>query len=90
MTRVVIRYCPKCKWLLRAAWMAQELLSTFEAELGELALQPGGSGEFTVEADGTRVWCRKEQNGFPDVTELKRRVRDIIAPEKPLGHSEKK
>jgi selenoprotein W-related protein len=90
MNRVVIRYCPKCKWLLRAAWMGQELLTTFEAELHELALQPGESGVFQVEANGIRVWCRKEQGRFPEITELKQLVRDVIAPGKPLGHSEKK
>jgi selenoprotein W-related protein len=90
MNKVEIRYCTKCRWLLRAAWMAQELLTTFEAELAELSLKPGDSGEFTVSANGIRVWCRKEQGRFPDITELKRLVRDIIAPEKSLGHSEKR
>lgn len=32
--RLEIEYCTQCRWLLRAAWMAQELLTTFEAELG--------------------------------------------------------
>ena len=26
---IVIIYCTQCQWLLRAAWLAQELLSTF-------------------------------------------------------------
>ena len=34
--RIEIRYCVKCRWLLRSTWMAQELLSTFEDELDEL------------------------------------------------------
>jgi selenoprotein W-related protein len=38
--RIVIAYCTQCHWLLRAAWMAQELLSTFSADLGEVALAP--------------------------------------------------
>ena len=38
--RVEIEYCTQCRWLLRAAWMAQELLSTFEAEIGEVAPRP--------------------------------------------------
>lgn len=42
--RVTITYCTQCQWLLRAAWLAQELLSTFAAELGEVALQPGSGG----------------------------------------------
>ncbi|HEU5015811.1 MAG TPA: Rdx family protein [Roseiflexaceae bacterium] len=39
--RVAIRYCTQCRWLLRAAWMAQELLTTFVTELGGVALVPG-------------------------------------------------
>jgi selenoprotein W-related protein len=89
MNKVEIRYCTKCRWLLRAAWMAQELLTTFEAELSELSLKPGEVGEFDVYANDSRVWCRKEQGRFPDITELKRVVRDIIAPEKSLGHSDR-
>ena len=89
MNKVEIRYCTKCRWLLRAAWMAQELLTTFEAELAELSLMPGDSGEFTVTANGSRVWCRKEQGRFPDITELKQLVRNVIAPDKSLGHSDR-
>jgi selenoprotein W-related protein len=89
MNKVEIRYCTKCRWLLRAAWMAQELLTTFEAELTELSLMPGEVGEFDVYANGRRVWCRKEQSRFPDITELKQLVRDIIAPDKSLGHSDR-
>ncbi|TIP36311.1 MAG: selenoprotein, partial [Mesorhizobium sp.] len=29
-----ITYCTQCQWLLRAGWMAQELLSTFGTDLG--------------------------------------------------------
>jgi selenoprotein W-related protein len=39
--RIAIRYCTQCHLLLRAAWMAQELLSTFGTDLGEVSLQPG-------------------------------------------------
>ena len=88
--RVEIRYCTQCRWLLRAAWMAQELLSTFEQELNELALQPGTGGIFDVHANGELVWSRKEQGGFPEITELKQRVRDVIAPERDLGHADRK
>lgn len=87
--KVAILYCPKCRWLLRASWLAQELLSTFEAELGEVGLQPADSGVFQVIAEGTTVWDRKVDGGFPDAKELKCRVRDVIAPEKGLGHSDR-
>jgi len=86
--RIEIRYCTQCRWLLRAAWMAQELLTTFQDEASEVALVPGTGGIFDVSVDGERIWSRKEAGRFPEMAELKRLVRDRIAPEKPLGHSE--
>jgi selenoprotein W-related protein len=87
--RVEIRYCTQCRWLLRAAWTAQELLTTFEAELGEVALVPATGGVFEVRVDGVLVWSRAEQGGFPELRELKQRVRDVVAPGRDLGHSER-
>ncbi|MGH6934156.1 MAG: SelT/SelW/SelH family protein [Dongiaceae bacterium] len=86
---IEILYCTQCRWLLRAAWMAQELLTTFEQELGEVALRPGTGGVFEILVDGHVIWSRKVENGFPSITELKQRVRDRIAPDKPLGHSDR-
>lgn len=88
--RVEIHYCTQCRWLLRAAWMAQELLSTFDDELGELVLKPGTGGVFEVIADGDVVWSRAGEGRFPEITELKQRVRDRIAPERSLGHADRK
>lgn len=88
--RVSIEYCPKCRWMMRAAWMGQELLTTFENEIGELALIPSGVGIFTVKAGDVVVWDRKEQKRFPEMKELKQLVRDVIAPERALGHSDRK
>ena len=82
-------YCSQCRWLLRAGWTAQELLTTFAAELGEVALVPGGSGIFEVWLNDELIWSRKEQRRFPELKELKQRVRDRIAPEKDLGHSDR-
>jgi selenoprotein W-related protein len=87
--RVEIQYCRQCRWLLRAAWMAQELLTTFENELGEVALVPGTGGIFEVRVDGELVFSRKQEGRFPESKELKQRVRDHIAPDKPLGHSDR-
>ncbi len=88
--RVEIEYCRQCRWLLRAAWMAQELLTTFEEELRGVTLLPGTGGVFVVRVNGTILWSRKDEGRFPDITELKRRVRDAIAPEKPLGHADRR
>ena len=89
-SRVEIRYCTQCRWLLRATWMAQELLTTFEAEIGQLILAPGTGGVFEVRVDGVLVWSRSEQGRFPELKELKQRVRDRIAPGRDLGHSDRR
>lgn len=84
--RVRISYCSQCRWLLRAGWMAQELLSTFEGDIAALTLEPGTGGIFEIHVDDQRIWSRKEEGGFPEISELKRRVRDRVAPEMELGH----
>jgi selenoprotein W-related protein len=86
--RIEIEYCTQCRWMLRAAWMAQELLTTFNTEIGEIALIPGTGGVFEIRVDTETVWSRVADGGFPEIKELKRRVRDRIAPEHDLGHSE--
>ena len=87
--RVEIEYCTQCRWLLRAAWMAQELLSTFEAEIGEVALVPGSGGVFEVRVEGKGLWSRQERGRFPEIKELKQLVRDAVAPGKSLGHADR-
>jgi selenoprotein W-related protein len=86
MAAVSITYCTQCNWQLRAAWMAQELLSTFGTELGSVALVPGTGGVFEIRLDGELIWERKRDGGFPDVKQLKQMVRDRIAPGRDLGH----
>jgi selenoprotein W-related protein len=88
--RLEIEYCTQCRWLLRAGWMAQELLTTFPADLGEVALVPGSGGVFEIRLDGETIWSRAARAGFPELPELKRIVRDRIAPERRLGHSERR
>lgn len=83
---VIITYCTQCRWLLRSAWMAQELLSTFEQDIAELTLRPGTGGIFEIWVNRQRVWSRKEDGGFPGASELKQRVRDVIDPDRELGH----
>jgi selenoprotein W-related protein len=85
---VTITYCTGCKWLLRSAWMAQELLTTFEADLDELSLRPGSGGIFEVQLNGKRIWSRKDAGRFPDIKELKQLVRNEIAPDRSLGHTD--
>ena len=87
--RVSITYCPRCRWLLRAAWMAQELLVTFERELGEVALRPGDEGLYEVRLGDEMIWSRAVEGRFPEPKELKQRIRDRIAPGRELGHSDR-
>jgi selenoprotein W-related protein len=87
--RVEIEYCTQCRWLLRAAWLAQELLTTFEQELGEVALVPGTGGVLEVRLDGEVIFSRAREGRFPESKELKQSVRDRIAPDKSLGHSDR-
>jgi selenoprotein W-related protein len=86
--RIEIEYCTQCRWLLRATWMAQELLTTFQSEVGELALLPGARGVFEVRADHEIIWSRADRGRLPEIKELKQLVRDRIAFEKDLGHSD--
>jgi selenoprotein W-related protein len=87
--RIHIKYCTQCRWLLRASWMAQELLTTFQDEVGEVALIPGTGGVFEIGVNDEIVWSRKDEGRFPDIKELKQLVRDRIAPGRDLGHSDR-
>ncbi len=88
--RVEIQYCTQCRWLMRAGWMAQELLVTFEQELGEVALIPGTGGVFDIRLNGQLIFSRKQAERFPEMKELKQLIRDQVFPDKPLGHSDRK
>jgi selenoprotein W-related protein len=83
---ITITYCTQCNWLLRSAWMAQEILSTFGAELASVTLVPGTGGIFEIHFEDALVWERKASGGFPDSRVLKQMVRDHIDPERNLGH----
>jgi len=84
-----IVYCTQCRWLLRAAWMAQEILTTFEGDLGGVALTPGAGGVFEVRSGADTIWSRQSRGRFPEIKELKQLVRDRVAPGRELGHSDK-
>lgn len=86
---IEIEYCTQCRWMLRAAWLAQELLTTFEQEIGGVTLIPGTGGTFEVRHGTEALWSRRQEGRFPEAKEIKQRVRDAIAPDKPLGHSDR-
>lgn len=87
---VTIEYCPKCGWMLRSAYFAQELLSTFSGELGGVTLKPSEtSGTFIISVNDDLIFDRKTKGRFPEIKELKQLFRDIACPEKSLGHSDR-
>lgn len=87
---ITIEYCPKCGWLLRSAWMAQELLTTFTNDLREVALRPSEvSGRFQILLNDEMLFDRKIAGHFPEAKELKQIVRDKIDPTRSLGHSDR-
>jgi len=88
--RVEIEYCSQCRFVLRASWFVQELLSTFGNDLGEVALIPGTGGIFEVRLNGDVLWNKKQQGRFPEPKEIKQLIRDRIAPGRDLGHSDRK
>lgn len=104
LPRVAIRYCTQCRWMLRAAWVGQELLTTFSTAIGEIALIPATGGLFSVtltyeavsetgegkDVKEVLLWDRKTEGGFPEAKVLKQKLRDHIEPERDLGHSDKK
>ena len=84
---IEIEYCTKCRWLSRASWIAQELLSTFSSEIGGITLIPSDiSGIFEIRCGREILWERGENKGVPEIKPLKQKMRDIIAPDKNLGH----
>jgi selenoprotein W-related protein len=71
---------------LRAAWLAQELLTTFESELDEVALRPGSGGIFEVSLNGEVIASNADGAPMPDPAQVKRLLRDRIAPGRQIGH----
>ncbi len=85
---IEISYCTQCRWLLRAAWLAQELLTTFEQDLSSVSLKPGSNGIFDITLNQQLLYSRKLAGRFPEAKEIKQLVRDCIDPDRDLGHSD--
>lgn len=84
---IEIEYCPKCGWLTRSAWMAQELLNTFVEDIRGVMLTPSEKGgTFLIKINEEVLFDRKQMDRFPEIKELKKLVRDVINPNKNLGH----
>lgn len=83
---VEIAYCRQCGHLLRAGWMAQEILRAFEEELDAVVLRPAGGGAFLVSLDGEVLFSRREAGRFPEPREIKQRIGERIGSPRRFGH----
>lgn len=71
--------------------MAQELLTTFTDDLHGVLLQPSETGgTFMIRIDDQLIFDRRTEGQFPEIKALKQLVRDVVNPDKNLGHSDKK
>jgi selenoprotein W-related protein len=70
--------------------MAQELLTTFAAELGGVLLRPSETGgAYMIWLGEEKIFDRRDTGHFPEIKYLKQAVRDHVNPEKSLGHSDR-
>ena len=77
--------------MLRSAYFAQELLSTFTDDIKGVLLEPSElPGRFKISIDNKLIFDRKREGRFPEIKELKQLVRDVVNPGKSLGHSDVK
>ncbi|KAI0269240.1 Rdx family-domain-containing protein [Gloeopeniophorella convolvens] len=97
---VSIEFCDRCRWLHRATWTSTELFLTFPPPaLKSITIVPLNSddtaGRFRVwltaneGASPILMWDRKVEGKFPELKDLKQRIRNFIQPDRSLGHSDK-
>ena len=88
---ISIEYCPKCGWMLRSAYMAQELLTTFTNQIKGVLLVPSETGgAFIISVNDQIIFNRKDMQRFPEIKELKKLVKDLVDPQMDLGHTDHK
>jgi len=85
---VEIEYCAQCRFVLRASWMAQEILMTFGENIESLNLKPSSGGVFTIRLNDEILFSKKEEGRFPESKEIKQMIRDRVLPDMDLGHSD--
>src|SRR5258708_26975605 len=80
---ITIEYCPQCGWLLRAAYMAQELLTTLAVHLHPVSLQPATLARtYIISIDGELLFDRRRVPRFHQVKELRQRIPHKVSPQK--------
>ena len=83
---IEIKFCPKCNWLSRATLISQELLSTYQSDLSSVTLVPSESGVFDIVCNQSLIFSRKQESSLIDIAIIKQRIRDLIDPDRNLGH----
>ena len=83
---ITINFCTKCGWLMRAAWMAQEIINTYVSDIQSVNLVPGEDGKFEIFCNKQVIFLRHQEGKFIEIKEIKKRIRDFIDPERSLGH----
>ena len=68
---ITIKYCTQCQWMLRATWIAQEILSTFEEDISTISLEPGKGGVFEIQVNEILIWSLKKERKFPQPKDFK-------------------
>ena len=69
-----IVYCASCSYLPRALWMAGEILSEIQHDVGDLTLVPGDNGVFDWYVDDDCVFSTGVLGRFPELEELKEAI----------------
>lgn len=71
--------------------MAQEILTTFTNEIEGVLLKPAiVAGTYQIFVNNQLIFDRVAEGGFPEVKSLKQQIRNIVCPNKSLGHTDKK
>ena len=58
--------------------MAEELLQEYGEQVGALTLVPSAGGRFEVTVDGRLAFSKAAEGRFPELKELKDRVRALL------------
>ena len=85
--RIVIEYCPVAAgYLGPVGWHRKFLRLSKTRLMKSLKPRKDKSGVFQIACNQELIWCRERDKGFPNIKELKQRIRDYVSPEKELGH----
>ena len=85
---IKIVFCTKYGWLTRSIWMVQEIFITLTNDINSLTLVPSDGGRFEIWCNDQLIFSRAAERKFIEIKEIKVRIRNLIDPNRPLGHIE--